>query len=154
MSKDEAKEPLRGATLNQIGIVVRDAEEAARRFSALTGMPVTQPIVTDSVDKAHTIFRGQPSPARAKLIFFNMGQVTIEFIEPLDGPSTWRDFLDRHGNGVHHIAFQVEQTAAAAAGMEAQGAKSEQMGDFTGGKYIYEDAIAQVGAVIELLQND
>ena len=31
----------------------------------------------------------------------------IELHEPDENPSTFREFLDKHGNGVHHIGFEV-----------------------------------------------
>ena len=31
----------------------------------------------------------------------------IELHEPDEHPSTFREFLDKHGNGVHHLGFQV-----------------------------------------------
>ncbi len=37
-----------------------------------------------------------------------LGQVTVELIEPLGGPSTWQEHLDAHGASVHHIAFEVQ----------------------------------------------
>jgi catechol 2,3-dioxygenase-like lactoylglutathione lyase family enzyme len=154
MNNPSIIKPLQDAKLTQIGIVVRNVDEAARKFSALTGMPAGEAIITDTVDKAHTVYRGKSTPARAKLIFFNMGQVTIEFIEPMEGPSTWREFLEKHGNGLHHIAFNVANTAKTAAAMESQGCRMEQKGDYTGGNYIYVDAAASIGAIVELLQND
>jgi catechol 2,3-dioxygenase-like lactoylglutathione lyase family enzyme len=153
MNETTAMKPLQGSPLTQIGIVVRNADQAAQAFAALTGMPAGNTVITDMSDKAHTIFRGNSSSARAKLIFFNMGQVTIEFIEPLEGPSTWREFLDAHGNGLHHIAFQVPSTAKAAAAMETQGCRLEQKGDYAGGNYVYVDATVSIGAIVELLQN-
>lgn len=31
----------------------------------------------------------------------------IELIEPDENPSTFREFLTKHGNGVHHLGFEV-----------------------------------------------
>jgi methylmalonyl-CoA/ethylmalonyl-CoA epimerase len=154
MNASPVQHPLQNATLTQVGIVVRNADEAARRFSALTGLPAGDAVITDPLDRSHTAYKGQPTPARAKLIFFNLGQVTIEFIEPIDGPSTWRDALERRGNALHHIAFNVENSAETAKAMESQGCRMEQTGDYTGGNYIYLDVAEGIGAVVELLQND
>jgi len=114
-------------------------------------LEVPAPILTDPFEKSHTQFRGNPSDAGAKLIIFNLGQVAVEFIEPIGGPSTWAEFLERHGEGAHHIAFQVENTSRAAEGLAAAGCSEVQRGDYTGGNYIYVDAVRVIGTTLELL---
>jgi methylmalonyl-CoA/ethylmalonyl-CoA epimerase len=145
--------PLQNAVLCQIGFVARDAAKVARKLAAITGMAPGEPIITDGVDKAHTTFRGKPSSARAKLIFFNMGQVSIEIIEPIGGPSTWSEFLAKHGDGVHHIAFTVQSTERTAAALAALGMPSVQKGVFEGGSYNYVEAEKELGTILELLDS-
>jgi methylmalonyl-CoA/ethylmalonyl-CoA epimerase len=145
--------PLQNAVLCQIGFVAKDAARVARKLTEITGMEPGEPIITDGVEKAHTEFRGQPSSARAKLIFFNMGQVSIEIIEPIGGPSTWKEFLDKHGDGVHHIAFTVKSTKEAAAGLSTYGIPTVQSGVFEGGSYMYCEAEKELGVILELLDS-
>jgi 4-hydroxyphenylpyruvate dioxygenase-like putative hemolysin len=109
--------------------------------------------LTDPVEQAHTVYNGSPSPARAKLAFIQMGQVSIELIEPVGGPSTWKDFLDQHGEGVHHIAFQVKDTPKVVAGLNEKQIPLVQQGDYTGGMYSYLDSAPQLGVILELLEN-
>jgi 4-hydroxyphenylpyruvate dioxygenase-like putative hemolysin len=40
---------------------------------------------------------------------FYTESVTIELIEPVGGPSTWQDFLETKGEGIHHIAFEIKR---------------------------------------------
>jgi methylmalonyl-CoA/ethylmalonyl-CoA epimerase len=143
--------PLQNATLCQIGFVARDAAKAARKFSELTGISAGEPIVTDAYGKARTTYLGEPTEARAKLIFFHLGQVDIEIIEPIGGPSTWSEFLEKHGDGVHHIAFNVDSTGEAADGLAADGIPLLQSGVFEGGSYKYCDAEKDLGVILELL---
>jgi 4-hydroxyphenylpyruvate dioxygenase-like putative hemolysin len=82
-----------------------------------------------------------------------MGQVSLELIEPLGGPSTWKDFLDEKGEGVHHIAFMVEGTDEVVARLETQGVSLVQQGYYTGGMYSYLDSAAKLGVILELLEN-
>jgi hypothetical protein len=153
MTDKKAAPPLQNAVLCQIGFVARDAGKVARKLAEITGMAPGEPILTDGVEKARTNFRGQPSSARAKLIFFNMGQVSIEIIEPIGGPSTWSEFLDKHGDGVHHIAFTVKSTKEAAEGLAAFGIPAVQSGVFEGGSYVYSDAEKGLGVILELLDS-
>jgi len=96
--------------------------------------------------------RGKATDARAKLAFFQMGeQLSLELIEPIGGPSTWQEFLDTHGEGVHHIAFRVKGTDSILAQLESKGLTTVQTGDHTGGRYAYVDAMDTLKIFLELL---
>ena len=138
----------------QIGIIVQDVEATAQAWAALLGVPVPAIITTDPVEVAHTEYGGQPSTARAKLAFLPLGQVTLELIEPLGEPSTWNDQLAAHGPSLHHIAFQVQDMKERLQALGEQGIPLLQRGEYTGGRYAYVDGTQQLGAVLELLEND
>lgn len=141
-------------TVMQVGLIVRDIETKARAWSQLLGLPMPEIIVTDSYEGARTECHGQPSDARARLAFFHLGQVDLELIEPLGEPSTWNDQLVAHGESLHHIAFRVKGMAEKTAYLRAEGLPLIQRGEYTGGRYAYFDGAAQLGAIIELLEND
>ena len=141
-------------TLSQVAIIVRDIEAAARAWSEILGLPMPSIIITDTVDTARTEYQGQPTTARAKLAFFKMGQVDLELIEPIDAPSTWKDQLDQHGDSLHHIAFHVKGMKEKLAYLDSKAVPLVQRGDYTGGRYAYVDGSAQLGCVVELLEND
>lgn len=137
----------------QVGLIVRDIERSAEAYSRVLGLPKPSVIVTDPQETAHTRFRGQPTGAQAKLAFFDMGQVSLELIEPIGGPSTWREFLDEKGEGVHHIAFVVKGTDQVVQYLAGHNVEVIQQGDYTGGRYTYVDSTAALGVVLELLEN-
>jgi methylmalonyl-CoA/ethylmalonyl-CoA epimerase len=141
-------------TITQVAIVVRDVAKTARAYADLFGLPMPEIIVTDSEEKAHTRYRGAPTPARARLAFFDMGSLALELIEPDGQPSTWQEFLDAHGEGIHHIAFEVKGMADAVNFLASKGMPLVQAGEYTGGRYAYIDSTAQLGAILELLEND
>ena len=142
-----------GGKVTQVGIVVKDIEKSARSYAQILGVPVPKWELTDPLEKAHTQYLGRPSPARAKLAFIEMPNIVIELIEPVDGPSTWRDFLSATGEGVHHIAFEVKDMNARLAEFKAQGIPLIQQGDYPGGRYAYVDATGTMGLILELLEN-
>lgn len=141
-------------TVTQIGIIVRDIEAKARAWAGVLGLPVPVIIVSDGYEQAQTEYNGQPSEARAKLAFFNLGQVSLELIEPVGEPSTWRDQLDEHGDSLHHIAFEIEGMPQRVVHLESKGISLVQRGEYPGGRYAYLDGTAQLGAILELLEND
>lgn len=140
--------------VTQVGIVVKDIEKTLDQWVEIFGLPERpNVIVTDTEDKAHTRYHGAPSQARPKLAFIPMGQVTVELIEPDGNPSTWQEHLDRFGDSVHHIAFQVKGTGQVVASLSAKGLQMDQQGDYTGGMYTYINSLKQLGVNLELLEN-
>jgi hypothetical protein len=53
------------------------------------------------------LFRGVPTDVSARYRFIDSGASQIELIEPLSSPSPYTEFLDGHGEGVHHLAYFV-----------------------------------------------
>ena len=148
-------EPTLGTTtVTQIGIVVRDIEAKARAWSEILGLPMPQISITDTVDIAQTEYQGEPTIARAKQAFFHMGHLDIELIEPVGEPSAWKDQLDQHGDSLHHIAFGVHGMKDKVAYLDSKGIPVVQRGEYTGGRYAYLDSGAELGCILELLEND
>ena len=148
-------EPLLGTDIvTQVAIVTSDIEAKARAWAALLGVPV--PDIRETGPEAETQIRyqGRPTPARAKLAFFKLGQVSLELIEPIDRPSTWGDQLDQHGDSLHHIAFNVEGMGETLVMLAEKGIPLVQRGEFKGGRYAYVDGVAELGATLELLEHD
>ncbi|MCR4409476.1 MAG: VOC family protein [Candidatus Saccharicenans sp.] len=153
ISKGAPTGPLGTDQVVQVGIVVKDIEKASRAYAEILGLDVPQWFLTDTVDKAHTEFRGKPSEARAKLAFLQLKNITIELIEPVGGPSTWREFLDQHGEGVHHLAFEVKGMDEKLKLLAGRGIPLIQKGDYEGGRYAYVDGTGNLAIILELLEN-
>ena len=69
-------------------------------------------------------------------------------------PSTWQDQLVRHGQSLHHIAFEVKGMAEQIEMLAQHGLQLVQRGEYQGGRYAYVDGQDRFGTVIELLEND
>jgi len=138
--------------VTQIAIIVHDIDASIDRFSQILGMDKPPVIITDDYEKAKTNYRGQATPAKAKLAFFHMGQVDIELIEPIGGPSIWQEHLDAKGEGVHHIAFWIKGTDGVTQFLGQHGIEAVQQGHFTGGMYTYYDSTPALGVMLELLE--
>jgi methylmalonyl-CoA/ethylmalonyl-CoA epimerase len=148
------EETLGSITVTQVGIIVQDIEVKARAWAEVLGLPVPEIMITDTYERAQTEYKGQPSNARAKLAFFHLGQVDLELIEPVGEPSTWQDQLEEHGDSLHHIAFEIKGMSETVTYLEAKGLPLVQRGEYPGGRYAYVNGSAQLGAILELLEND
>ena len=144
-----------GTTIvTQVGVIVADIEAKAKAWADVLGLPIPEIMITAGYDVAQTEYEGEASPARAKLAFFNLGQVDLELIEPIDGPSTWKDQLDQHGDSLHHIAFVIDGMQEKVAYLNTKAIPLIQRGEYTGGRYAYLDGTGPLGTVLELLEND
>ena len=89
------------------------------------------------------------------MAFFDVGPgIQLELIQPNEKPSTWRNFLDEHGEGIHHVAFQVRNSAEKVAKAEAAGLHLIQHGVYGdgSGEYNYLDA-PELKCIVELLES-
>lgn len=140
--------------ITQIGIIVRDIDKVSQSYADFFGIEKPKWFWTDTVDVARTEFKGASSEARAKLAFLDCGQLQVELIEPDEHPSTWREFLDKQGEGVHHIAFVIKGMKEKIAVLEANQMPLIQRGEYTGGRYAYMDTFKELKVMVELLEND
>ncbi|NLX83283.1 MAG: VOC family protein [Clostridiales bacterium] len=150
------EKPILGTNvITQIGILVHDIEKTSAEYAKFLGVEVPQWSETDAEETAQTKYLGQPSSARAKLAFFDVGpNLSLELIQPDHAPSTWRHDLDKNGEGFHHIAFVIRGMKEKIAVLQAGGMKLLQTGEYEGGRYAYLDATKSLKLVMELLEND
>jgi hypothetical protein len=147
---------LKGNVVTQVAIVVRDGKKYTKAWAELLGVEEPEFRTTAPYEETNAVYRGKPmKEARAKLAFFQLGdQVSLEIIEPVGGPSIWQEWLDEHGDGIHHIAFGVEDMDGAITSLGEMEMGLAQRGDFTGGGYAYIDSAEKLGVMLELLAHD
>ena len=96
---------LAGRKVSHVGFVYRDAQPALALMAALLGVQIPSLTPFQPIDYRP----GDPADpaAHVKFAAFRAGDVSLEVIEPVGGPSPWMDFVttDRAGGGAHHLAF-------------------------------------------------
>jgi methylmalonyl-CoA/ethylmalonyl-CoA epimerase len=82
---------------NHIGAVVRDVDKAVDYYQSLG-------IVDEATDRV--TMEGK----KAKLIgrFIHIGSLLLELWQPVRGETVQQEFLDSRGEGINHIAFNVD----------------------------------------------
>jgi len=140
----------------QIAIVVRDIEAASRRWADFLGVDVPKITTTRPGREVQMTYRGKPSDGRVKLAFFNLGQVALELLQPVGEGTSWKEVLDKKGEGVHHIGFQVVDLGNSERALEKDGMPVIHKGryDSQDGTYVYFDSEKLLGVMIELLHSD
>jgi methylmalonyl-CoA/ethylmalonyl-CoA epimerase len=135
----------------QIAIIVRDVDKATSSFAELLGVPAPKIIMANEDGSDTVTYMGQPTKGRVRLSFFQMENTVVEFIEPTEDPTTWKEFLDTKGPGVHHIAFKAKNRMLETANkLEEFGFPLIQHGD----KYAYVESTDDLGVILELLDID
>lgn len=137
--------------INHIGVVVRDRDEAIRRYTESLGIGPFRAFEADFPD---TQIRGAPVPATLRIAFGNLGVVLFEIIEPGEGRSIHRDFLERYGEGIQHLGFVVPDLGADLDKVEANGLRILMQASIQGfnSALAYLDGDGAHGAIIELIQ--
>lgn len=158
MKKDDQKlEPglLPNTEMLHIGIVVEDIEASLDKWVEVLGVDRPQLIKAEGDEKNPTQYRGHLSDAKAYLAFLQLENTQIELIEPYgEAESHWKEFLENHGESVHHIAFSVEGMGEVHIGnFEEKGYKLAQHGGWDTGEYGYLDGMDKLGVMIELLES-
>ncbi len=140
----------------QIGIVVADAEDAARKYQQLLGIKSWNVNQVDTESGIGRDFRllGKDTPTKAKIAWADVNGVEIELIEPQDETSVYAEFLRSRGPGVHHIMFGTEDFDGASAHLERSGLAPVAEGELQQSRFQLFDGSAELGLVIEIAEGE
>jgi methylmalonyl-CoA/ethylmalonyl-CoA epimerase len=90
-----------------------------------------------------------------KIAFFPLGESEIELVQPTTGDSGLARYLEKHGGGLHHLCFEVEDIVRKLAEMNEKGARlineTPQIMD-DGRKIAFIHPASAGGVLIELVQ--
>ena len=96
--------------IEHIGIAVKSLDESIPFFETLLGT------------KCYAI--EEVADQKVKTAFFKVGQTKIELLEPTSEDSAVAKFIEKRGEGIHHLAFAVEDGVAnALAEVEGKGVR-------------------------------
>ena len=108
-----------------IGAIVRDMETALKYYESLgifTIQPKVQPSPNAPPIVIYEVYGKKPETlSRAKLRNAYIGPHRFELISPIPGTPMFEDFLNRKGEGIHHIAFAVDDLDAEVEKLKAKG---------------------------------
>ena len=95
--------------ISHIGIAVDSLEEAVRRYSALFGNDDPHREVVDE--------------QRVAIASFPVGDAVVELTSATDATSPIARFIGKRGEGIHHIAFEVDDIHAELARLKDAGCR-------------------------------
>ena len=147
----ENRIPLKGFI--QIALVVADLDKALDTWCTLFGVPRPDVRVTQAVPNPNEIYRGQVACYGLKFAVIDCRDrgFVIEVHEPDENPSTFREFLDKHGNGVHHVGFEVgEARDAVVEELDSMGFALRNIGMYPGGSWTIVDGEETLGVNLNI----
>lgn len=144
-------------TLAQVGFIVKDIEASKQKWAEFLGIEAPPTVDGGKYEITRTMYLGEPAPdANCFMAFLKCGpgDLEIELIQPNEHPSTWRDFLEKHGEGIHHLAFKVTDSRQKVEAAQAFGLQHVQFGLYNDGscEYHYLEA-PELKRLIETLES-
>jgi methylmalonyl-CoA/ethylmalonyl-CoA epimerase len=94
--------------IDHLGIAVRSLDEAARRFQKTLGL---SPGAREDLPQW-----------KVSVVSLPVGESRLELLQPQTEDSAVGKFLARHGEGLHHVCFEVDDIEAALHRAEREGA--------------------------------
>jgi catechol 2,3-dioxygenase-like lactoylglutathione lyase family enzyme len=117
-----------GRTFTHVGLVVHDVDKTVKTLGDIWGVEAPQVRVVSQIPYPPD-FKGDRS-AGVKVAQFQLDNIRFELLEPLGGPSPYKEWLTKHGDGVNHIAFTVKDIPESVRALESKGG-TWVMGDAT-----------------------
>ena len=96
-------------SIEHIAIAVKNLDESINFYENTFGLKCY--LVEEVVDQ------------KVRTAFFNVGGTKIELVESTDSQGTIAKFIEKHGEGIHHIAFAVNDVESSLKEMESKGIK-------------------------------
>lgn len=97
-------------------------------------------------------YRGQAAQFTIKVCFAKFGNIIWELMEPVSGPTIFQEFLDQHGNGLQHVAFDCNDAPweERIAELERRGFRCVQSGKWMGrNAFAFFETADATGTVFE-----
>lgn len=136
----------------QVAVVVKDLRRSMEHYWHTLRIGPWQIYTFQPPALTNTKVRGKETHYTMKLALAQVGNVQWELIEPLEGPSIYKEFLAQRGEGLHHCAFATgelsyEQAVTAFADLDVP---VLMQGTWHGITYAYMDTEKRIGTIVEI----
>lgn len=126
--------------INHVAIVVRDIDQALGFWETALGLKV------DHIENV-------PSQ-QAKVAFIPVGESEVELVQPTTEESGMASFLEKKGEGMHHLCVEVDDIDAMLLQLTEQGVRliNEEAVELPGRKMAFVHPKSTNGVLVELYQ--
>ena len=134
--------------MDQVAFVVRNMDQALPAYEALFGKFHVMPLPPMPAK-----FRGKDISIQLKLAFAKAGGLEIEVIEASGDTGPYGEHIERHGEGLHHLRYKVDNLQDSLKAMDAAGYVNVYSGGASSVRFAYVEAPAKLGhTLLELVE--
>ena len=137
--------------ISQIGIIVRNLQKAADNYWSTLGIGPWMTMKLEPPLLADVTMRGKPVEASMVAAIAQSGSIQLELIEPLEGPSIWKEFLEERGGGLHHVQSLVKDPDMVLAAFREMGVDVLMSGRIGDNIFYYMDTEPLLGIIYEFV---
>ena len=154
MKNEEKQLPLKDVA--QICILVPDIEKAVEIWWKRFGIGPWHLYTYGKPLVKRMTRHGKPCEYKMKIALSYIGKMRIELIEPLEGDTVYKEFIEDHGYGVHHLGVLTDDMKGSL--KNAESARIAMIMDGAGygpdddGHYAYLDTEKLIGTTIEFIE--
>ncbi len=154
MNNDELRAVNQGRKIFQVAFVTRDLERSMKAWvETLNVGPWRVAAFTEETVKNFTVHGAHvDEPFKFLIAISWIGDMEVEIIQPVYGPTIYSRFLDERGEGLHHIKERVSDDAIDSVldGYRKKGVGVTQSGHFFNDFHHYLDTESKLDFVYEL----
>ena len=154
MKNEEKQLPLKDVA--QICILVPDIEKAVEIWWKKFGIGPWHLYTYGKPLVKRMTRHGKPCEYKMKIALSYIGKMRIELIEPLEGDTVYKEFIEDHGYGVHHLGVLTDDMKGSLKNAESAGIAMTMDGAGFGpdddGHYAYLDTEKIIGTTIEFIE--
>ncbi|HLI13031.1 MAG TPA: VOC family protein [Alphaproteobacteria bacterium] len=100
--------------ISQIAVVCHDLKKTMAQYTNLLGWGPWNVYRHEPPRLHDTVVRGKPTDYTMLGAETHVGNIGFELLQPLAGPSIYKEWLERHGEGLHHVAVMLHDFAESA----------------------------------------
>jgi catechol 2,3-dioxygenase-like lactoylglutathione lyase family enzyme len=145
--------PFNNKHYHHVGVIVKNMEKTIAYLTSLGigpfGMPDGEKWVEVSFKGE---LRGRPAAWKVKISNARLGSGELELLQPSGGKSLLQEFLDTHGEGLHHIGYITDDLDRDIKTLARQGVKVLTSAVAGGGGFAYFETGGAGGIITELRQ--
>jgi methylmalonyl-CoA/ethylmalonyl-CoA epimerase len=133
----------------QLGYVYKDVERQSKIMEKCVGASKFvnfEPVYVD------VNYRGTEKKIQMKSAFGQLFGTQIELLQPVEGESIYKEFLESGKEGFHHVAYQVDNLSAYIDKYREKGIDVIQSGLLITQLYAYMDTEKILGIIIEFIE--
>ena len=154
MKNEEKQLPLKDVA--QICILVPDIEKAVEIWWKKFGIGPWHLYTYGKPLVKRMTRHGKPCEYKMIIALSYIGKMRIELIEPLEGDTVYKEFIEDHGYGVHHLGVLTDDMKGSLKNAESAGIAMTMDGAGFGpdddGHYAYLDTEKLIGTTIEFIE--